>query len=70
MRVPSCLSFCHGQRNLKLGSFAFLARNLNLSLMVTDNAIADREAQARTLARFLGGEKRIKDPVTDVCRNS
>src|SRR5947208_2361383 len=50
-----------GQKDSKSGALAWLARNLEPSFMLLDNAINRRQPEASALADLLRGEKRFED---------
>ena len=50
-----------GQKDCKIGALAWLARNLDPSFMLLDNAINRRQPKASALADLLRSEKRFED---------
>src|SRR5436305_1025515 len=58
------------QVNLDSGSFADLAVDLYVAARLLDEAIDLAEAEARTFAYVLGGEKRVKSPRLHLGRHS
>src|SRR4051812_13072054 len=59
-----------GQRDKKFGSLTDLCFELQRSTQLRDDAVTDRQAKARALARGLGGEKWIEHFCLNVERNS